>query len=77
MHAGHTRSRLRSRGHTSNKNHRIERYTAIEDITKAGFVLAEETDLLENPKDPMNVTVFQQELRGHTNQFVLKFKKPA
>ncbi len=60
-----------------NKNHRIERYTAIEDIAKSGFVLAEETDLLENPQDPMNVNVFQQELRGHTNQFVLKFKKPA
>ncbi len=60
-----------------NKNHRIERYTVIEDVTKAGFELAEETDLLENPKDPLNVNVFQQELRGHTNQFVLKFKKPA
>jgi predicted methyltransferase len=60
-----------------NKNHRIERHEVVDDITKAGFVLAEETDLLENSKDPMNVTVFQQELRGHTNQFVLKFKKPA
>jgi predicted methyltransferase len=60
-----------------NKNHRIERHVVIEDITKAGFVLAEETDLLENAKDPLNVNVFQQELRGHTNQFVLKFKKPA
>ena len=60
-----------------NKNHRIERYVVVDDITKAGFELAEETDLLENPKDPLNVPVFQQELRGHTNQFVLKFKKPA
>jgi predicted methyltransferase len=60
-----------------NKNHRIERYVVIDDITKAGFELAEETDLLENAKDPMNVNVFQQELRGSTNQFVLKFKKPG
>jgi predicted methyltransferase len=60
-----------------NKNHRIERHVVIEDVTKAGFEFAEETDLLENPKDPLNVNVFQQELRGHTNQFVLKFRKPA
>lgn len=60
-----------------NKNHRIERYVVIDDITKAGFELAEETDLLENAKDPMTTNVFQQELRGRTNQFVLKFKKPG
>jgi len=60
-----------------NKNHRIERYVVVNDVMKAGFELAEETDLLENAKDPMNVSVFQQELRGHTNQFVLKFRKPA
>jgi predicted methyltransferase len=60
-----------------NKNHRIERHVVVEDIAQAGFELAEETDLLENPKDPLNVNVFQQELRGHTNQFVLKFRKPT
>ncbi|MDX2142742.1 MAG: hypothetical protein SFV19_05270 [Rhodospirillaceae bacterium] len=60
-----------------NKNHRIERQEVVDDVTKAGFELAEETDLLENPKDPLNVTVFQQEIRGTTNQFVLKFKKPV
>jgi predicted methyltransferase len=60
-----------------NKNHRIERAVVVDEGTKAGFALAEETDLLENLKDPMNVSVFQQELRGNTHQFVLKFKKPA
>ncbi|MDX2224846.1 MAG: hypothetical protein SFV21_18980 [Rhodospirillaceae bacterium] len=59
------------------KNHRIEKYVVVEDVLKAGFQLAEETDLLENPKDPLNVSVFQQELRGFTNQFVLKFRKPV
>lgn len=58
------------------RNHRIEKYVVVEDVLKAGFELIEETDLLENPKDPMNVSVFQQELRGFTNQFVLKFRKP-
>jgi predicted methyltransferase len=60
-----------------NKNHRIERFAVVEDIEKSGFQLVEETDLLENTKDPLNINVFQQELRGHTHQFVLKFKKPA
>jgi predicted methyltransferase len=60
-----------------NKTHRIERHVVVDEVTKAGFVLAEETDLLENMKDPLTVSVFQQELRGSTHQFVLKFKKPA
>jgi predicted methyltransferase len=60
-----------------NKTHRIEREPVISEVTAAGFALAEETDLLANPKDPLTVPVFQQELRGHTNQFVLKFKKGA
>ena len=58
-----------------NKTHRIERHVVVDEISAAGFQLVEETDLLANPKDPLTVSVFQQELRGHTNQFVLKFRK--
>ena len=61
----------------ANKTHWIERGPVVAEITAAGFQLAEETDLLANPKDPLNVSVFQQELRGRTDQFVLKFKKPG
>lgn len=60
-----------------NKNHRIERSVVVDEVIGAGFQLAEETDLLENLKDPLTVGVFQQELRGHTHQFMLKFKKPS
>lgn len=59
------------------KNHRIERFVVVDDITQYGIQLIEETDLLENPRDPLNVSVFQQEIRGTTNQFVLKFRKPG
>ncbi len=59
------------------KNHRIEKFVVVDDILKYGFELIEETDLLENPRDPLNVSVFQQEIRGTTSQFVLKFRKPA
>jgi len=58
-----------------NKTHRIERQIVINEVSQAGLQLVEETDLLANPKDPLTVPVFQQELRGHTNQFVLKFRK--
>ncbi len=61
----------------TNKNHRVERYVVVEEVLKAGFILAEETDLLENMKDPLNVSMRAPDLRGKTHQFVLKFKKPA
>ena len=58
-----------------NKTHRIERGVVVEEVSKAGFQLSEETDLLANPDDPLTVPVSRQELRGHTNQFILKFRK--
>ena len=59
------------------KNHRIERHVVIEEITAAGFELAAETDLLENLDDPLDVSVFNPQVRGHTHRMVLKFKKPG
>lgn len=57
-------------------NHRIERHVVVEEVTKAGFELVGETDVLENLADPLNVIVFQPDLRGDTHRFVLKFQKP-
>lgn len=57
-------------------NHRIERHVVVEEITAAGFELVGETDVLENLRDPLNVIVFQPDLRGDTHRFVLKFQKP-
>jgi len=59
----------------ANKTHRIERHIVVDEVTAAGFQLTAETDLLANPADPLNVPVSRQELRGHTNQFMLKFNK--
>jgi len=59
------------------KNHRTERHLVVEDIMKAGFELAGETDLLENLDDPLNVSVFSPTIRGKTHRFVLKFRKPS
>lgn len=58
-------------------NHRIERHVVVDEITAAGFELVGETDVLENLEDPLNVIVFQPDLRGDTHRFVLKFQKPV
>ena len=57
-------------------NHRIERYVVVDEVLNAGFELVGETDVLENLNDPLNVIVFQPDLRGDTHRFVLKFRKP-
>lgn len=56
--------------------HRIKRYVVVEEVLEAGFELAGETDVLENLNDPLNVIVFQPDLRGETHRFALKFRKP-
>ena len=58
-------------------NHRIERHVVVNEIVEAGFELVGETDVLENLEDPLDVIVFQPDLRGNTHRFVLKFQKPS
>jgi predicted methyltransferase len=57
--------------------HRIDRATVIREVTAAGFRFAGESNVLRNPKDPLNIPVFDRSIRGHTSQFALKFRKPA
>ena len=47
-----------------------------QEVTAAGFKLAGESDVLRNKADPRTAKVFDAEIRGHTDQFMLKFKKP-
>ena len=48
-----------------------------EPATAAGFVLQEESDVLRNPADDRSERVFESDIRGHTDQFALRFVKPA
>jgi predicted methyltransferase len=57
--------------------HRIDAARVKAEILAAGFVLDAESDLLRNPADPKTVSVFDKSIRGKTDQFVFKFKKPA
>ena len=44
---------------------------------EAGFVLVSESDILDNPGDDLNASVFDEAVRGRTDQFLMKFEKPA
>lgn len=57
--------------------HRLDRALAIEILTGAGFVLEEDSDLLANPDDDHTQGVFSEGLRGNTDRFLLKLRKPA
>jgi len=57
--------------------HRIDVETVKQQVTAAGFKLEAESPLLANPADPKTADVFDKSIRGKTDQFVLKFRKPA
>ncbi len=57
--------------------HRVEKSVVVEEVTAAGFQLSAESDVLENPDDPLDAGVHSKEIRDHTHRFVLKFTKPA
>jgi predicted methyltransferase len=56
--------------------HRIDEETVKQEVTAAGFKLVGEGDILRNKSDPRTAKVFDPEIRGHTDQFMLKFRKP-
>lgn len=56
--------------------HRIDPATLKSEVLAAGFVLDGSSDALANPADPHTAGVFDPALRGNTDRFVLRFKKP-
>jgi len=59
----------------TNTLHRIDKATVIKEVEAAGFKLEGESDRLVNKNDPHTAKVFDTQIRGHTDQFMLKFKK--
>lgn len=57
--------------------HRIDPAIVKEEVEAAGFVLEAQSDILKNDADPLTANVFDPAIRGHTSQFMLKFRKPA
>ena len=57
--------------------HRIDPASVKQEVEAAGFVFDGESDALRNPADPHNAKVFDKSIRGHTDQFIYRFRKPA
>jgi len=56
--------------------HRIDPQTVKEQVSAAGFKFDDESDALRNPSDNHKLKVFDPPIRGHTDQFVYRFRKP-
>ena len=57
--------------------HRIDPEVVVQEVTAAGFVLEGRSNVLANPADPHTAPVFDPSIRGKTDKFLLKFRKPA
>ena len=56
--------------------HRIEPSTVRREVEAAGFEFVASSNLLANPADPHTAGVFNAAIRGHTDQFIFKFRRP-
>jgi predicted methyltransferase len=59
------------------KLHRIDPAVVKTEVVAAGFVFVDESTALRNPADPHTAMVFDPGMRGKTDQFIYKFRKPA
>jgi len=56
--------------------HRIDEAIVKKEVEAAGFKLVSEDKMLANPADPHDKRVFDASIRGKTDQFILKYRKP-
>jgi len=61
---------------TANTLHRIDPASVRKTVEAAGFKYEGESKVLANPADDHTKGVFDAALRGHTDQFIYKFRKP-
>ena len=57
--------------------HRIDPAIVKTLAEAAGFKLVEESDILRNPDDMYDMSVFDPQVRRRTDRFLLKYQKPA
>jgi predicted methyltransferase len=56
--------------------HRIDKEQVKREVIAAGFEFVGESTVLANPADPRTANVFDPAIRGRTDQFALKFRRP-
>jgi predicted methyltransferase len=57
--------------------HRIPKQIAVDLATAAGFFVEADSDVLSHPEDDKTQMVFARDIRGKTDRFVLKLRKPG
>jgi len=58
------------------KMHRINRDVVVKEVTSVGFKLAAEGNFLRRAGDDHTKPIFDPSIRGHTDQYALKFVRP-
>ncbi len=61
---------------TADTLHRIDPTAVLKEVEAAGFVFDGQSDVLRNANDTHLVKVFDPAIRGRTDQFVFRFRKP-
>ena len=56
--------------------HRIDEALVKSQVQAAGFKFEAESSLLRNPADDRRLSIFDKNIQGRTDQFLLKFRKP-
>jgi predicted methyltransferase len=56
--------------------HRIDPATVKAEVTSAGFEFVGKSDVLSNPADDHSHAIFDPSIKGRTDKFIYKFRKP-
>jgi predicted methyltransferase len=57
--------------------HRIDQDLVRREVESVGFIYDGESQILRNPADPRTQNVFDPAIRGHTDQFFMRFRRPG
>lgn len=57
--------------------HRVDEALVRSEIEAAGFKLDASSDILRHPEDDRTINVFDPAIRGKTDRFILRFRKPV
>lgn len=60
----------------TNTLHRIDPAVVKAEVTAAGFVFVGKSDVLHNPADNHTLPIFNASIKGRTDKFIYKFRKP-
>lgn len=66
-----------AQGNNNRRLHRMQKSQAIDAVTRAGFSVEAESDLLTNANDNPRRSIFDPLLNRGTDQFLLRLRKPG